>query len=85
MYNCSYTRFRCQKINIKKRNARTSNRTCVSGPGVLVGVKTRVWGFETGGGGSRRVFGALKWVVGVRDGCFGVRNGLWGSRCVCGG
>ena len=68
VYDCSYTRFRCQKMNKKRRNARTIARTCVSKLGVLVGVKTRVWGFKTGGGGSRCVFGA-------RDACLGARNG----------
>ena len=54
MYDCLYTRFQSQKGKNKRRNTRTSNRTCVSGPGVPVGVemqaegslvvKTCVWG-----------------------------------------
>ena len=54
MYDCLYTCFQSQKEKNKRRNTHMSNHTCVSGPGVPVGVemqaggslvvKTCVWG-----------------------------------------
>ena len=44
MYDCSSMHFRSQKEKNKKRNTRTSNRTCILGPGVPVGVEMRAGG-----------------------------------------
>jgi len=70
VYDCSYTRFEAKKQNYKKRNARTIARTCVSGPGVPVGVETRGWG----------VVGGRNELLGGRDAWCGFETRGWGRN-----
>ena len=72
--------FRSQKEKNKRRNTRTSNRTCVSGPGVPVRVEMRVggrWWLKHVSGVPVGIEMHCWGVIGSQNLCLGVETRRW--------